>query len=187
MHRNAETNRGFTLIELLMTLSISLILLSISLPSMGTLLSSTESRGARQDLWTALNVARAGAVTSHRRNVICPSTDRSICTGGLRWDAGWIVFIDNNENNLRDADDKVISIGNPLQRGVVITSTVGREKAGFRTDGSSAGDNVTLTICDRRGAANATSLVVSNPGRIRSGVPTPAAAAATCALISRGS
>lgn len=187
MHRNAKTNSGFTLIELLMTLSISLILLSISLPSVGTLLSSTESRGARQDLWTALNVARSGAVTSRRRNVICPSTNGSTCTGGLRWDAGWIVFIDNNENNARDADDKLVSVGNPLQRGVVITSTVGRDKVGFRTDGSSAGDNVTLTICDRRGAASASSLVVSNPGRIRSGLPTAQSASETCALIAHGS
>ena len=187
MHHNAETNRGFTLIELLMTLSVSLILLSISLPSMGTLLSSSESRGARQDLWTALNVARAGAVTSHHRSVICPSSNGNSCTGGLRWDGGWIVFVDNNENNLRDANDTLVSVGNPLQRGVVITSTVGRDKVGFRTDGSSAGDNVTLTICDRRGAASASSLVVSNPGRIRSGVPTAAAAAATCALIGSGS
>lgn len=187
MHANAQTNRGFTLIELMLTLSISVILLSVSLPSMGSLLSSTGSRGARQDLWTALNVARAGAVTGNRRNVICPSTDRSTCTGGLRWDAGWIVFIDSNENNLRDGDDKLVSVGNPVPAGVVITSTVGRDKVGFRSDGSSAGNNVTLTLCDRRGISKASSLVVSNPGRVRSGVPTAAAAAATCALVGAGS
>lgn len=186
MNRNAERNRGFTLIELMMTLSISLILMSLGLPSMGTLLSSSEAKSARQELMTALNFARAGAVTSRRRNVICPSSDQSRCTGGLRWDRGWIVFVDANENGLRDANELLISVGNAVQRGVVISSTVGRDKVSFRSDGSSAGNNVTFTICDRRGSANATSLVISNPGRIRSGVPSAASATQTCALVGTG-
>lgn len=186
MQRHARRQHGFTLIELMMTIVIATILLTLGLPSMGSLVSSSESRAARQELWTALNVARAGAVTSHRRHVICPSTDQTSCSGGLRWDHGWIVFIDNNENGVRDGNDAIVSVGNAVRQGVVIASTVGRDRVGFRTDGSSAGNNATFTICDRRGTRNATSLVVSNPGRIRSGTPTSASAAQTCALLASG-
>ena len=186
MQRQASKQHGFTLIELMMTIAIATILLTLGLPSIGSMVSSSESRSARQDLWTALNVARSGAVTANRRHVICPSTDQTSCSGGLRWDNGWIVFIDNNENGRRDGSEAVISVGNPARQGVVIASTVGRDQVGFRTDGSSAGSNATFTICDRRGVSTATSLVVSNPGRIRSGTPTSTAAAHTCALLASG-
>lgn len=186
MQIHSRRQQGFTLIELMMTITITTILLALGLPSMGSLVSSTESRAARQDLWTALNVARSGAVTSRRRHVICPSTDQSTCSGGLRWDHGWIVFIDNNENNLRDGNDDVVSVGNAVRQGVVISSTAGRDRVSFRSDGSSAGNNATFTICDRRGTSKATSLVVSNPGRVRSGTPTSASAAQTCALLAGG-
>ena len=43
---------------------------------------------------------------------------------------------------------------------------------------SAPGSNVTFTVCDARGADKATSLVINNAGRVRSGKPTPAAAAA---------
>lgn len=186
MHRQARRQHGFTLIELMMTITIATILLALGLPSMGSLVSSSESRAARQELWTALNVARAGAVTSNRRHVICPSTDHANCSGGLRWDDGWIVFVDSNENGLRDGNDAVVSVGNAVRQGVVISSTVGRDRVSFRSDGSSAGNNATFTICDRRGASTATSLVVSNPGRIRSGTPSSASAAQACALVGNG-
>ncbi len=186
MQRQARRQHGFTLIELMMTIAIATILLALGLPSMGSLVSSSESRAARQELWTALNVARAGAVTSRRRHVICPSTDHANCSGGLRWDHGWIVFLDNNENGVRDGNDALVSVGNAVRQGVVIASTVGRDRVGFRTDGSSAGNNATFTICDRRGTSNATSLVVSNPGRIRSGTPTSTSAAQTCAWVGNG-
>ena len=186
MHRQARHQHGFTLIELMMTIVIAAILLALGLPSMGSLVSSSESRAARQELWTALNVARAGAVTGNRRHVICPSTDHANCSGGLRWDHGWIVFVDNNENGMRDGNDQVVSIANAVRNGVVLSSTVGRARVSFRTDGSSAGNNASFTICDRRGISNATSLVVSNPGRIRSGTPTSASAAQTCALLAGG-
>ena len=186
MQRQTHNPLGFTLIELMMTIAIATILLTLGLPSVGSMVSSSESRTARQQLWTALNVARAGAVTGNRRHVICPSTDHANCSGGLRWDNGWIIFVDNNENGRRDGIEAVISVGNPARQGVVIASTVGRDQVGFRTDGSSAGSNATFTICDRRGVSTATSLVVSNPGRIRSGTPTTASAAQTCALLSSG-
>ena len=186
MQRQARHPLGFTLIELMMTIAIATILLTLGLPSIGSMVSSSESRAARQQLWTALNVARAGAVTDNRRHVVCPSIDQVNCSGGLRWDKGWIVFVDNNENGRRDGSDAVISVGNPARQGVVIASTVGRDQVGFRTDGSSAGSNATFTICDRRGVSTATSLVVSNPGRVRSGTPTSTAAEQTCALLASG-
>jgi len=62
--------------------------------------------------------------------------------------------------------------------GHTILSTAGRVRVTYRPDGSSAGSNVSMTVCDQRGADQATSIVINNAGRVRNGVPTPAAAAA---------
>jgi len=48
----------------------------------------------------------------------------------------------------------------------------------FQPNGGNAGSNITFTLCDGRGAAQATTLVLANDGRMRAGTPTPAAAAA---------
>lgn len=183
MIRRPAAVRGFTLIELLMSLALVTILLSISLPSMGTLLSSTQARTSKQDLFVALSAARATAVQGRSATMVCPSADGSACTGGLRWDGGWIAFTDGNGNGERDGSEELIGQSGPLQRNVVITSTAGRDRIGFRGDGSATGNNVTFTLCDKRGAGAASSIVVNNPGRIRSGQATADAAAATCALL----
>ena len=57
-------------------------------------------------------------------------------------------------------------------------STAGRTRVHYRPDGTSAGSNVTLTVCDRRGRDEATALVINNAGRVRSGKPTESAALA---------
>lgn len=178
-----HASTGFTLIEMLMSLTIIVILMCVSLPSMATLLGSNQGRSAKQELVSSITSARAHAIHTGRRTVACPSTNQTGCTGGLRWDRGWIVFFDSNGNDKRDADEALIFVANTVRDDVVITSTAGRERISFRADGSSAGSNVTLTVCDRRGSASASSVVLNNPGRVRTGAATAQAAAQTCALL----
>jgi type IV fimbrial biogenesis protein FimT len=46
----------------------------------------------------------------------------------------------------------------------------------FQPTGGNSGSNATFTLCDGRGAASATALVLSNGGRMRAGRPSAAAA-----------
>ena len=57
-----------------------------------------------------------------------------------------------------------------------LRSTAGRTRLVFQPNGGNAGSNVTFTLCDGRGAATATTLVLANDGRLRAGTPTPDAA-----------
>ncbi|MEO5558428.1 MAG: hypothetical protein ABIO49_01785, partial [Dokdonella sp.] len=67
--------------------------------------------------------------------------------------------------------------------GVGILSTTGRLHVDYQPDGSAGGTNLTLTVCDRAaGAANASTLVVNQSGRIRRGAATADAAAACLAI-----
>ena len=169
---------GFTLIELMLSLAVFAILAAAAVPALGSLIESTESRTARSALITALNTARIFAASKTATVVACPSADREYCGHTTEWQRGWIVFMDADGDGLRDAAEDLIEVTQAQPDGVAITSTAGRTRVIYRPDGSSAGSNVTFTICDRRGPAHATGLVINNAGRVRHGTPTPAAALA---------
>ncbi len=177
-HRQA----GVTLIELIFTIAVLATLVSISLPALGSLVQGAQARGARGSLMTSLALARASAIASNAQVAICPSANQNDCAGDIWWQHGWIVFVDTNRNGIRDADEPVLEVAGP-QAGIAIATTAGRVYASFRGDGGSPGTNLTFTLCDRRGAAKAATLVINNGGRVRTGVPTAAQSASTCAAL----
>lgn len=172
--------RGITLIELVFTIAIGSILCAVSLPALGGLMQSGQSRSAHNALVTALNLARSTAVSRQSDVSICPSRDGAICDNAIWWQHGWIVFADANHDGVRSANETLIHVGQ-TRDGMAIASTAGRRHVTYRGDGTSAGTNLTFTFCDRRGPASADTVVISNTGRIRSGTATPAQAATACA------
>jgi type IV fimbrial biogenesis protein FimT len=89
---------GVTLIELMIVLSIIAVLTTMALPAFGNLLQSSASRSARSALSVSINQARIGAAMRSRQVVVCPSANQGDCAHDLRWQHGWISFIDNNMN-----------------------------------------------------------------------------------------
>jgi type IV fimbrial biogenesis protein FimT len=159
-----------------MTLALVSILLAIAAPAFGGLVQRDAAETSRNTLTTALGIARIEAVTRTANIVVCPSAGQQYCDHSTEWQHGWIVFADANQDGDRDEAETLISAGEAQPEGVAIVSTAHRTRVAYHADGSSPGSN--LTGCDRRGAALATSLVVNNAGRVRSGKPTAAAAEA---------
>jgi type IV fimbrial biogenesis protein FimT len=170
--------RGITLIEMMMTLAVIAILLAAAVPAFGGLIKSTQAQSSRSALVTALNTARIFAVSKTANVVVCPSTDEQYCGHTTEWQHGWLIFVDADRDGARGDDEDLLNVAQAQPTGVAILSTAGRVRVTYRPDGSSAGSNVSMTVCDQRGADQATSIVINNAGRIRNGVPTPAAAAA---------
>lgn len=101
-HTLANTlQRGLSLIELLVTMSIAVILLTIGVPSFVDFVTSSSATNYANDLITDINYARSEAITRGMRVVICKGPTASNCTTG-QWEAGWKVFVDCNENNVRN-------------------------------------------------------------------------------------
>ncbi|RYD15040.1 MAG: prepilin-type N-terminal cleavage/methylation domain-containing protein [Lysobacteraceae bacterium] len=171
--------RGFTLVELLMVLAIVAVLSTLAAPAFGSFIGRTQARTARNVLETSLNQARIAAVNHGGHVVVCPSLDAEHCARTTTWHQGWILYVDLDHDRVRADHEPLLAVGQVHASGVAIVSSSGRVVLDYRPDGSAAGTNLTLTICDRRsGASGASTVVVSPSGRVRRGVATPAAARA---------
>jgi type IV fimbrial biogenesis protein FimT len=164
------------------TVAVLATLLTISLPALGSLVQGAQARSGLGSLATSLALARTNAIARNAQVAVCPSANQSGCTHDIWWQHGWIVFVDTNRNGIHDADEPVLEVVG-AQAGIAISTTAGRVYASFRGDGGSPGTNLTFTLCDRRGATKAAMLVINNGGRVRTGVPTTAQSAATCAAL----
>ena len=179
MQTTRHDTRGITLIEMMMVLAVLAILIATAMPAFGNLLQSTEAQTSRSSLTAALETARILAISRSTNVAICPSADTQYCGHTTEWQHGWLVFVDADHDGTRDASEEIVSVSQAQPEGVAVLTSAGRTHVSYRPDGSSPGSNVTFTVCDARGADRASALVINNAGRVRSGTPTPAAAA-TC-------
>ena len=176
MPRNAATSasnvsRGFTLVELIACVSVLSILTAIAAPSMAALMERQRAAAATNALVTQLAMARMAAISKRGISVLCPSRNGANCDAGSDWSGGWLLFIDRDGNRQPDHAQDIISADNtPLSRHLQLRSSAGRSQVRYRPDGSSAGSNLTVSICNRKGVL-LSKVVVNNSGRARSERP----------------
>ena len=180
-----KSNAGFTLVELFFCVAVVSVLCVVSLPALGGLLMDSQARTSGNAIVTALNLARITAANRQDEIVVCPSSDQRHCDGDIWWQHGWIVFHDLDHNGTRSDDEPILAVAQ-AQTGMAIASTSGRLHITYRPDGSATGTNVTITLCDRRGPAKASAIVINNGGRPRQGKPTAEEAATVCAGLGQG-
>jgi type IV fimbrial biogenesis protein FimT len=164
MRRLAKAG-GYSLYELIMTVALAGLMLTLGLPSFGSLVADKRLRVELDALFHAVHLARKGSVVRRRVVSLCPSIDGESCSPGYDWSSGWIVFanVDKDEPPQVDENEPVISrhtVGDSVQilanrRGFTLRSTHLRATNG------------TFVICDRAGRATPRALVVSYTGRPR--------------------
>jgi type IV fimbrial biogenesis protein FimT len=167
---------GFTLIEALVALALIAVLLAIAVPAWTHARSAAASGAVSAQLAASLLDAVNHAAIAGTEVVMCPRTATGQCSGSTNWDSGWTVFADINGNRRRDANETVLVRTEPLADGVHLRTTAGRTRLVIQPLGGTAGQNVTFTLCDSRGPASATALVLSPKGRLHQEKPKPAAA-----------
>lgn len=167
---------GFTLIELSVATAILGILASIALGPFAGMIEHHRATAAVESLQSHMALARTTAITYNRSVVLCPSRDGRTCSNDTDWSGGWLLFIDQNRNRQPDPGDEILRKDLRTNDGSLrIASSGGRRQLRYRADGSSAGTNLTLSICGRSGKL-LDQIIVNNVGRPRSQRPrTPTA------------
>jgi len=154
--------KGFSLIELLVALAILAIALSIAAPGFGRLLEAHRLQVATQELHGALNQARTTAVLSGQ--------PISIAALDGNWAHGWILFVDRNNNGVREPSERLLSTHAALAHISVIPDSTSRRYVHYTPGGYSiqpggAFHSGHFVLCTS--TQSSARIVINRAGRIR--------------------
>lgn len=160
---------GFTLVELLITIAIMAIALAIAVPNIET--GRSQAFNQSREFHQALTYARAEAVNRSREVMICPSNDATVAAPvcGNDWEAGWVIFVDEDDDNVVDAAE-VLRRHGELNGNVIINDVPAVATVTFDRQGFTADDSV-FQFCSPAATDHGRTVVLGNSGRaIRSKV-----------------
>jgi type IV fimbrial biogenesis protein FimT len=162
---------GLTLLELLIALAIGTVLLVVAVPSYRAWIADLEMRDRIEALVVTMSRARSEAIKRQTRVALCPSSDGRLCASGGRWEDGWIVFADQNDDGDRDADEAIVAVEPASRPGITIRGNkpvsqyVSYTSYGHTRMTNGALQMGTLTVC--RPGSKAVDVVLANGGRVR--------------------
>lgn len=162
---------GLTLLELLTALAVGGVLLALGVPVYRAWIADLEMRDRIEALVVTMGRARSEAIKRQTRVVLCPSDDGRSCANGGRWEGGWIVFADANDDGDRDADEPLIAVEPPSRPGITIRGNrpvshyVSYTSYGHTRMTNGALQMGTITVC--RSGSKAVDVVLANGGRVR--------------------
>lgn len=112
-----KRQRGFTLTELMAAGAIALVLAAAAAPNYAGLLDALALRSATDELFAAVQHARAQALARNTRVLLAPLGE------GGDWADGWAVFIDHDDDRRPGDGDEIILRRGPLKPGIVARAT----------------------------------------------------------------
>ena len=164
-------DQGFSLIELLMAMVILGVLL-IAAPSLyRDWIASQQLANHARFLADTLDIARSEAIKHGYRVNVCKSLDRRQCTVVGGWEAGWIMYVDENRDGDIDGDEQVIRREGPALDGITVHANqpvanyVSYTALGHARLLSGALQMGTFVVC--KSGQNALKVVLANSGRAR--------------------
>lgn len=121
-------DRGFSLIELMTVVTVASIVLALGVPGLGALVRTQRLNSAAAGLHAALMLARSEAIRRGARVEVAPAD-------GKRWENGWIVYADENDNGSFDPDDILIQARPAMADGIKVSSTFSQPNIGYHGSG----------------------------------------------------
>jgi len=165
---------GITFIELLVVIALMAILLALAVPSFNAMLTNNRQTTVANAFLTSLHHGRSEAVKRNTRVALCKSFNGTNCVTSDRWDQGWVVFHDTNNNAQVDMGEAIIGVYEPLPDGFVMSGNIPVEDyvsysaTGATQFTSGAFQAGTITLCRvALGGNDAHQIVISGTGRPR--------------------
>jgi len=88
------------------------MLMALAIPSYQYVVTDNRMAGEVNDLLTAMQYARAEAIKEGNDVVVCSSTNGTACSGAPKWQTGWIVFSDPDNNGTLEAGEAILQYHN---------------------------------------------------------------------------
>lgn len=163
---------GFTLLEFLISASLTTILLTLGLPSLANLLTTTDSDIYTRNLQDHLIFGQRQAITQQQPVTAClampvrNSTKEGCVLANQTGAQRMLVFIDTNQDRQFDiaSGDILLSATEPFFEKHTVTAN--RQFVRFSPDGTAIGTNMTLQFCSDQ--APRVDIIISPSGRNRS-------------------
>jgi len=168
---DAWRNAGLSLIEVLIALAIFSVLLGLGVPSYRDWIASRQLANHADYLVETLNQARSEAVKRSARVNLCKSIDGKQCATSGAWNAGWIMFEDDNRDGSIENAESVIRRDGPPGNGITISANhpldnyVSYTTFGYARLLSGALQMGTFVVC--KPGQKAIHVVLANSGRVR--------------------
>jgi len=162
-----RTHYGYTLTEVLLVIAIGAILTGLAAAAFPNLLKNNQMVGDVNTLVGHINVARSEAIKRNLPTALCQTDDSQeanpACDGtATDWNTGWLVFVDDDGDQILDAGEFLITRGDPSG---TIDIVVGDGEIGFAQDGFLATGSVLFNLCDDRGINHGRQMSLSATGR----------------------
>ncbi|HZQ60211.1 MAG TPA: GspH/FimT family pseudopilin [Casimicrobiaceae bacterium] len=167
----APAQRGITLIEVLVAFAVLAIAMTSVVSTFGRWIVELELRNSAHAIADAMALARAEAIKHGGRATLCKSLDRRTCTTRGGWEAGWLLFLDDNRNGSVDRDEIVVRVEPVAPVGISargnqpVANYVSFTALGHARLISGALQMGTFTVC--RPGLRAYQVVLANTGRVR--------------------
>jgi|SaaInl5LU_22_DNA_1037371.scaffolds.fasta_scaffold04192_6 type IV fimbrial biogenesis protein FimT len=166
MPKFLKNERGATLLEICLCLSLIIILNGVAPPQLQNFKSYFDSRSTQKSLLSFLGLARSRAL--HRQQIVtlCPLAEGSRCIG--QWSEQLAIFVDQNSNAVRDANEELLSTWQELPSQANLTWTLDRRYIRFRPNGTTSATTGSLRYClSDRDSTHNFRIVVARTGRTR--------------------
>lgn len=101
-----KTSRGFTLLELMIALAVMAVALGMGIPAYRGMVANSQASAAANDLMMMAHGARAQAMRTRSRVIVCPTRNGQTCAGS-DWSRA-ISGIDANRNDTIDSGETIL-------------------------------------------------------------------------------
>ena len=167
-----KTAQGFTLLEALVVMALLGTLLALAAPGLTGVRQKHQMQSQAEQLQSSLMLARSEALRRQQRVTVSLRGEREDCATSGTWAQGWVIFVDGNDNALREPEEKVLQVHAALpsflslQGNARVDRYVSYGPGGRSQSKSGAFQAGTLTLCGS-GQAVVWQVVINAVGKPR--------------------